>query len=62
MLLCDMLIERADKFIALGSLDTNENREDTWARWMSENIQSLWREELFVARAVKECVLRGDEF
>ncbi|KAF8559561.1 SET domain-containing protein [Imleria badia] len=57
VLLCDMLIERAEKDSA-----QNKNREDTWARWMSENIQSLWREELFVARAVKECVLRGDEF
>lgn len=61
MLLCDMLMERAQKSVALNSAQ-NENREEAWARWMSENIQTLWREELFVARAVKECILRGDEF
>lgn len=61
MLLCDMLMERAQKSVALNSAQ-NKNREEAWARWMSENIQTLWREELFVARAVKECILRGDEF
>ena len=61
VLLCDMLIKRAEEFIAL-SFTHNKNGEDTWARWASENIQSLWREEQFVASAVKECVLRGDEF
>lgn len=57
VLLCDMLVRRAEKSI-LGSAE-NKN---TWARWMSENIQSLWREELFVARAVRESMLRGDEY
>ncbi|KAG8217501.1 SET domain-containing protein [Butyriboletus roseoflavus] len=61
VLLCDMLIKRAEKSILLGSAQ-NKNKEATWARWMSENIQSLWREELFVARAVRESMLRGDEF
>lgn len=61
VLLCDMLTKRAEEFIALGYAH-NKNGEDAWARWMSGNIQSLWREEQFVARAVKECVLRGDEF
>lgn len=61
VLLCDMLIKRAEKYIALDSTQ-NKHKEDTWARWMLENIQSLWREEVFVAKAVRESMLRGDEF
>ncbi|KAH0830552.1 hypothetical protein J3R83DRAFT_2006 [Lanmaoa asiatica] len=61
VLLCDLLIKRAEKSIALSSAQ-NKNGEATWTRWMWENIQSLWKEELFVARAVKESILRGDEF
>lgn len=61
--LCDTLVERGEKAIGV-TFDFAENRkgDETWVQWMSENIQSLWREELFVAKAVKECVLRGDEF
>ncbi|KAG6376134.1 hypothetical protein JVT61DRAFT_2108 [Boletus reticuloceps] len=59
--LCEMLIGRAEKAIASDPAQKS-SREDNWTRWMSGNIQSLWREELFVARAVKECILRGDEF
>lgn len=61
VLLCDTLIRRAEESIAMGSA-LGIKGEDSWVRWMSENIQSLWREELFVARGVKESVLRGDEF
>lgn len=61
VLLCDLLIDRAENSIAQDSAQ-EKNGEDNWAGWMSENILSLWREELFVARAVKENVLRGDVF
>lgn len=62
MVLCDMLIERAEKSMTTSSFAQDQRGEVDWVVWMSENIQALWREELFVARAVKESVLRGDEF
>ncbi|KAG9318465.1 hypothetical protein JVU11DRAFT_556 [Chiua virens] len=61
VLLCDMLIQRAENCIVPCSLQ-GENGMDSWAHWMSENIRTLWREEMFVAKATKESILRGDEF
>ena len=60
-LLCDILIKRAEGSIVMGSAQDKKG-EGNWVRWMMENIRSLWREELFVARGVKESMLRGDEF
>ncbi|KAG1731897.1 hypothetical protein EDB19DRAFT_1896846 [Suillus lakei] len=35
---------------------------DGWLPWMRENIRTLWREELLVATAVKQRMLRGDDY
>ena len=36
--------------------------EVSWAGWMQMNVETLWREELEVARAVAESVKAGVEF
>lgn len=61
VLICDMVIMRAERSVAMGPAQDKKG-EHIWAQWMSENIQSLWREELFVARGVQERLSRGDEF
>lgn len=61
--LCDLLTERAEKACtSVGSAPNAKEGEDNWTMWTMENIRSLWKEELFVARAVKESILRGDEY
>ncbi|KAF9227942.1 SET domain-containing protein [Gyrodon lividus] len=59
--MCDVLINRAEHYLVSGSTE-DIIEHDTWIQWMQGNIQSLWREELFIARAVKQSILRGDEF
>ncbi|KAF8844979.1 SET domain-containing protein [Paxillus ammoniavirescens] len=61
ILMCDLLISRAEHSIVSGSLE-DTIRDNTWIQWMQENVRALWREELFVAKAVKQSILRGDEF
>ncbi|KAF9246536.1 hypothetical protein BU15DRAFT_85291 [Melanogaster broomeanus] len=61
VLLCDVLISRAEHhFVSSSTKHIDEG--DGWIKWTQENIRALWREELFVASAVKQSVLRGDEF
>ncbi|KIL00416.1 hypothetical protein PAXRUDRAFT_821707 [Paxillus rubicundulus Ve08.2h10] len=59
--MCDILISRAEHYFASGSTE-DAMRDNTWIQCMQENVQALWREELFVARAVKQSILRGDEY
>ncbi|KIJ69446.1 hypothetical protein HYDPIDRAFT_106062 [Hydnomerulius pinastri MD-312] len=59
--LCDVVVSRAEQNLRSSS-GGFASGQDTWVPWMHENIRTLWREELLVARAVKESVLRGDEF
>ena len=61
---CDALIIRAQA--SLHDLEkeglVEHSGNEAWLPWMRENIGILWREELLVAEAVKQCTLRGDDF
>lgn len=60
--ICDAIITKAQA--SLDSLKSDEAEEygHGWLAWMRENIWTLWREELLVAMAVKQRILRGDSF
>ncbi|KAG2368530.1 hypothetical protein BDR07DRAFT_1390874 [Suillus spraguei] len=58
--ICDAIITKAQA--SLDSLKSDEEYGHGWLPWMRENIWTLWREELLVAVAVRQRILRGDDF
>ena len=60
--ICESIIQRGlDKEIEFGSLEIS-TRGDELTSSIFENIQCLWKEEVFVARAVLQSVQMGEEF
>ena len=59
--ICNTIIREAEARVAQVKRRASECTVD-WEKWMYENIEMLWQEELYTAKAVVRSIEEGVQF